>query len=91
MSRRTSSRSGTSTMMFSPNAVMSRAMLVTVLYRMNGSPSVAGMTAPFTDVPSGQWYTDAVIWAYNCSRRRRRHGSPTQFCPRHKNSTRASR
>ena len=70
---------GTSTMMFSPNAVMSRAMLVTVLYRMNGSPSVAGMTAPFTDVPSGQWYTDAVIWAYNC-------GvvdgtSPTQFAP----------
>ena len=42
-------------MMFSPNAVMSRAMLVTVLYRMNGSPSVAGMTAPFTDVPDGQW------------------------------------
>ena len=40
---------GTSTMMFSPNAVMSRAMLVTVLYRMNGSPSVAGITAPFTD------------------------------------------
>lgn len=70
---------GTSTMMFSPNAVMSRAMLVMVLYRMNGSPSVAGMTAPFTDVPSGQWYTDAVIWAYNC-------GvvdgtSPTQFAP----------
>ena len=70
---------GTSTMMFSPNAVMSRAMLVTVLYRMNGSPSVAGMTAPFTDVPSDQWYTDAVIWAYNC-------GvvdgtSPTQFAP----------
>lgn len=70
---------GTSTMTFSPNAVMSRAMLVTVLYRMNGSPSVAGMTAPFTDVPSGQWYTDAVIWAYNC-------GvvdgtSPTQFAP----------
>ena len=48
------------------NAEMSRAMLVTVLYRMNGSPSVAGMTAPFTDVPAGQWYTDAVIWAYNC-------------------------
>ena len=50
-----------------------------VLYRMNGSPSVAGMTAPFTDVPSDQWYTDAVIWAYNC-------GvvdgtSPTQFAP----------
>ena len=47
---------GTSTMMFSPYAVMSRAMLVTVLYRMNGTPSVAGMTPPFTDLRSAQWY-----------------------------------
>ena len=45
---------------------MSRAMLVTVLYRMNGSPSVAGMTMPFQDVPGNAWYTDAVTWAYNC-------------------------
>ena len=45
---------------------MSRAMLVAVLYRMSGSPSVAGMTAPFTDVPADQWYTEAVVWAYNC-------------------------
>ena len=57
---------GTSAMTFSPGAEMSRAMLVAVLYRMSGSPSVAGMTAPFTDVPADQWYTDAVIWAYNC-------------------------
>ena len=57
---------GTSTLTFSPTEEMSRAMLVAVLYRMSGSPSVAGMTAPFTDVPDGQWYTEAVIWAYNC-------------------------
>ena len=57
---------GTSTLTFSPAEEMSRAMLVAVLYRMSGSPSVAGMTAPFTDVPDGQWYTEAVVWAYNC-------------------------
>lgn len=57
---------GTSTLTFSPAEEMSRAMLVAVLYRMNVSPSVAGMTAPFTDVPDGQWYTEAVVWAYNC-------------------------
>ena len=51
---------GTSTLTFSPAEEMSRAMLVAVLYRMSGSPSVAGMTAPFTDVPDGQWYTEAV-------------------------------
>ena len=51
---------------FQPDTEMSRAMLVAVLYRMSGSPSVAGMTAPFTDVPDGQWYTEAVVWAYNC-------------------------
>jgi hypothetical protein len=54
--------SGTSSMAFEPNAEMTRAMLVTVLYRMEGKPSVTG-TGSFTDVQSGQWYTDAVIWA----------------------------
>lgn len=48
---------GTGTMTFSPDGEMSRAMLVTVLYRMNGSPSVAGMTMPFQDVPGDAWYT----------------------------------
>jgi hypothetical protein len=41
---------------------MTRAMLVTVLYRLEGKPSVTG-TCDFTDVKSGEWYTDAVIWA----------------------------
>ena len=47
---------------FSPNSAIDRAMLVTVLYRMAGSPAVTGEN-PFTDVPAGTWYTDAVIWA----------------------------
>lgn len=47
---------------FSPNSTMTRAMLVTVLHRLSGSPATTG-TNPFTDVPNGQWYTDAVIWA----------------------------
>jgi hypothetical protein len=47
---------------FSPEAAMTRAMLVTVLYRLAGSPAVSGDN-PFTDVKNGQWYTDAVVWA----------------------------
>lgn len=46
MSRSNDLMVGTGTMTFSPDGEMSRAMLVTVLYRMNGSPSVAGMTMP---------------------------------------------
>ena len=47
---------------FSPNTNITRAQLVTVLYRMAGEPEVTGEN-PFTDVPDGQWYTDAVLWA----------------------------
>lgn len=47
---------------FAPNTVMNRAMLVTVLYRMSGSPSVAGLENPFKDLKAA-WYKDAVIWA----------------------------
>jgi uncharacterized repeat protein (TIGR02543 family) len=53
---------GTSTYMFSPNAPMTRAMIVTVLYRLEGMPAVSGAN-PFDDVAPGMWYTDAVIWA----------------------------
>ncbi|MDR0491460.1 MAG: S-layer homology domain-containing protein, partial [Oscillospiraceae bacterium] len=53
---------GTASDMFSPNNPITRAMIVTILYRMEGSPEVAG-GSEFTDVPDGQWYTDAVIWA----------------------------
>jgi hypothetical protein len=54
--------SGTSTTTFSPNSPMTRAMLATVLYRLEGSPIVSGTNA-FTDVQKGEWYTDAVIWS----------------------------
>lgn len=47
---------------FSPNNNINRAQLVTVLYRMAGQPEVTGEN-PFTDVPDGQWYTNAVLWA----------------------------
>jgi len=56
---------GTSATTFSPNATMTRAMFVTVLYRMAGSPTVSG-TNPFTeDVAAEQWYTNAVVFAAN--------------------------
>lgn len=50
---------------FAPNAALTRAQLVTILYRMAGEPSVRGMRQPFQDVIAGQWYSDAIIWAYN--------------------------
>jgi len=53
----------TAQMVFSPAATLSRAMLVTILYRFDGEPSVANLSNPFRDVPANQWYTDAVIWA----------------------------
>ncbi len=52
---------GTSETTISPSNTMTRAMLVTVLWRNEGSP-VEGENV-FTDVPDGQWYTDAVAWA----------------------------
>ena len=47
---------------FAPNATMTRAMLVAVLHRLAGRPSVSGKM-PFTDVASSTWYHDAVLWA----------------------------
>lgn len=46
---------------FSPQLTMNRAMLMSVLYRLAGSPAVAGGPS-FGDVPAGQWYTQAVTW-----------------------------
>lgn len=53
---------GTAADVFAPNATTTRAMIVTILYRLEGSPAVTG-TSAFVDVPTGQWYTDAVNWA----------------------------
>ena len=54
--------SGTSDTAFSPDAPMTRAMLVTVLHRAAGQPEPEG-TAPFSDVSPETWYTKAVAWA----------------------------
>ena len=56
---------GTGSKTFSPNTNMSRGMLVTVLYRMAGEPSVSGIANPFKDVVKGAYYYNAVLWAYN--------------------------
>ena len=53
---------GTSSNMFSPNEPMTRAMMVTVLYRLEGEPAVSG-NMPFLDVKAGEWYSDAILWA----------------------------
>jgi uncharacterized repeat protein (TIGR02543 family) len=53
---------GTGSDTFDPNGTLTRAMIVTILYRLEGEPSIAGLANPFTDVPEGQWYTDAVKW-----------------------------
>ena len=52
---------GTSKTTFGPNDSTTRGMIVTVLYRLENEPSAAA--ASFTDVVSGQYYTDAVAWA----------------------------
>ena len=54
--------SGTSDTTFSPNASMTRAMLVTVLYRLESQPTVSGRSG-FSDVKLNSYYEDAVTWA----------------------------
>lgn len=48
---------------FSPDTPLTRAMLVTVLYRMAGQPDVSGLRVNFTDVPKDYWCYDALAWA----------------------------
>ena len=48
---------------FAPSGNMTRGMIVTLLYKFTGEPSVAGFGNPFPDVAAGQTYTNAVIWA----------------------------
>ena len=56
--------SGTSATTFSPDSNMTRGMLVTVLYRMEGSPEVSSQGV-FSDVASDQYYSAPVAWAYS--------------------------
>ena len=53
---------GVSATQFAPNANMTRAMLVTILWRLEGEP-VVNYLLPFADVADGRWYTEAVRWA----------------------------
>lgn len=48
---------------FGPGETSTRAMVVTVLWRLEGSPSYENAPAAFSDVETGQWYSDAVAWA----------------------------
>ncbi|MCL2678529.1 MAG: bacterial Ig-like domain-containing protein, partial [Clostridiales bacterium] len=49
--------------LFSPDMLLTRGMVITVLYRMAGSPNVSGLDNPFSDVAGGVWYAEAMIWA----------------------------
>ena len=51
--------------LFAPNATLNRAMAVTILYRLEGSPDLDGenLGYPFADVDGNAWYGDAVYWA----------------------------
>ena len=53
---------GTSDTQFSPNAELTRGMVVTILYRMEGEPFTLGSKS-FTDVKAGRYYSEAVEWA----------------------------
>lgn len=69
---------GTSEQRFEPNAHTTRAMLVTILHRMEGSPSATG-ASPFSDVPKTAYYAAPIAWA-------NKYGivtgtSPTRFSP----------
>lgn len=54
---------GTSSTTFCPQQATTRAMMATILYRMEGSPAV-GSGSAFRDVPAGRWYSDAITWAH---------------------------
>lgn len=53
---------GISATQFAPNSNLTRGMVVTMLYRLEGEPRVTGSSG-FDDVASGAWYADAVTWA----------------------------
>lgn len=55
---------GINSYLFKPNAALTRGMIVQILYNQAGSPEVTGST-PFWDVHGDEWYSKALIWAYN--------------------------
>ena len=50
---------------FAPEADTTRAMMATLLYRIEGEPDVSGLENPFEDVAEGTWYYEAIVWAAN--------------------------
>ena len=54
---------GTGATAFAPNLTTTRAMIVSILYRLEGGPAVSGNSSPFNDVHTSDWYYDAVRWA----------------------------
>lgn len=56
---------GYSDTVFNPTVTMSRGMLITVLYRLNGSPDITGYENPFSDVVSSSPYYSAILWGYH--------------------------
>lgn len=55
--------SGFSADSFGPEATLTRAQVVQVLYNKEGQPALNGQTHSFSDVPAGQWYNNAITWA----------------------------
>ena len=58
---------GVSETRFAPNDSMTRAMFVTVLARMDGAKLDNSAKPIFDDVPTGKWYTGAIVWATRSS------------------------
>jgi uncharacterized repeat protein (TIGR02543 family) len=54
---------GTAADKFSPESTLTRAMIMTILYRHAGKPDASGLSNPYNDVAAAEWYTDAIIWA----------------------------
>lgn len=54
---------GVSENIFAPDATLSRAMVATILWRLEGEPAAA-QGGIFSDVATGQWYSEAIAWAY---------------------------
>jgi len=50
---------------FRPDTALNRAQIVTILYRLAGSPDVIGIENPFDDITEGQWWTPQILWAYS--------------------------
>ncbi len=51
--------------LFEPDSTANRGMIITVLYRLAGQPSVNATSKPFSDVELGVWYSNPIIWAKN--------------------------